>query len=55
MQGFRSVGSLQRLTSVFSAISNLFVPPRSHQAALATHVYRLRAMAAWKPAAGVLA
>jgi putative transposase len=55
MQGFRSVGGLQRFTSVFSAVRNLFVPPRSHQSALATHVYRLRAMAAWKAAAGALA
>jgi putative transposase len=55
MQGFRSVGGLQRFTSVFSAARNLFVPPNSHQSALATHVYRLRAMAAWKSAAGVLA
>ncbi len=55
MQGFQSVGGLQRFTSVFSAARNLFVPPRSHRSALATHVYRLRAMAAWKSAAGVLA
>jgi putative transposase len=55
MQGFQSVGGLQQFTSVFSAARNLFVPPRSHRSALATHVYRLRAMAAWKSAAGVLA
>jgi putative transposase len=55
MQGFRSAGGLQRFTSVFSAARNLFIPPRSHRSALATHVYRLRAMAAWKSAAGVLA
>jgi len=36
MQGFRSVGGLQRFTSVFSAVRNLFVPPCSHQSALAT-------------------
>jgi putative transposase len=54
MQGFRSVQGLQRFTSVFSAARNLFVPPRSHQSALATHVYRLQAMAAWKAAAVVL-
>ncbi|SFU23314.1 DDE domain-containing protein [Mesorhizobium sp. YR577] len=28
MQGFRSPGSLQRFVSIFSAIRNLFVPPR---------------------------
>jgi putative transposase len=54
MLGFRSVGGLQRFTSVISAARNLFVPPRSHQSALATHVYRLQAMAAWKAAAVVL-
>ncbi|MBO1908025.1 IS6 family transposase [Microvirga sp. 3-52] len=54
MQGFRSVGGLQRFTSVFSAVRNLFVPFRSHQSALATHLHRLRAMAAWKSLAGVL-
>ncbi|WP_445265568.1 DDE-type integrase/transposase/recombinase, partial [Sinorhizobium meliloti] len=26
MQGFRSVGGLQRFTSIFSALRNLFVP-----------------------------
>jgi putative transposase len=55
MQGFRSVGGLQRFTSVFSAGRNLFVPPRRHQSALATHLHRLQAMAAWKAAANVLA
>ena len=55
MQGFRSVGSVQRLTSVFSAVRNLCVPPHSRCSALATHLHRLQAMAAWKAAAGVLA
>jgi putative transposase len=55
MQGFRSAGGLQRFTSVFSAMRNLFVPPRSHRFALATHLHRLQALAAWKAAAGVLA
>ncbi len=55
MQGFRSVGGLQRFTSVFSAVRNLFVPPRSHQSALATHLHRLQATAEWNAAAGVLA
>jgi putative transposase len=54
MQGFRSGGGLQRFTSVFSAVRNLFIPPRSHQSALATHLCRLQAMTAWKAAAGVL-
>ena len=55
MQGFRSPGGLQRFTSVFSAIRNLFVPPRSRRSALATHLHRLTAMAAWKSAARVAA
>jgi putative transposase len=55
MQGFRSPGGLQRFTSVFSAVRNLFVPPRSHRSALATHLHRLQAVTAWKSAAGVAA
>ncbi|MBL0406001.1 IS6 family transposase [Microvirga aerilata] len=55
MQGFRSLGGLQRFTSVFSAVKNLFVPPHPHRSALATYLHRLQAMAAWKAAAGVLA
>ncbi|MET0528369.1 MAG: IS6 family transposase [Microvirga sp.] len=54
MQGFRSLGGLQRFVTVFSAVRNLFVPPRSRRSALATHLHRLQAMAAWKAAAGVL-
>jgi putative transposase len=54
MPGFRS-GGLQRFPSVFSAMRNLFVPPRSHWSALAIHLHRLQALAAWKAAAGVLA
>jgi putative transposase len=55
MQGFRSLGGLQTFTSVFSAIRNLFVPPRSCRSALATHLHRLNAMAEWKAAAGLIA
>jgi putative transposase len=55
MQGFQSTRGLQRFTSVFSAARNLFVPPRPSRSALATHLHRLQAMAAWKSAAGVLA
>jgi putative transposase len=55
MQGFWSAGGLQRFTSVFSAVGNLFVPPQSHQSALASYLHRLWAMAAWKAATGVLA
>jgi putative transposase len=53
MQGFRSPGDLQRFVSVFSAVRNLFVPPRSRRSALATHLHRLTAMAAWESAACV--
>src|SRR5215213_3754624 len=53
MQGFRSPRYLQRFVSVFSAVRNLFVPPRSHSSARATHLHRLNAMAEWKSAASV--
>jgi len=55
MQGFRSPGSLQRFVTVFSAVRNLFVPPRPRRSALATHLHRLNAMAQWKAAAGIAA
>jgi putative transposase len=55
MQGCRSPGGLQRFSSVFSAVRNLFVPPRSRRSALPTHLHRLNAMAAWKSAACVAA
>lgn len=50
MQGFRSPGSLQRFVSIFSAVRNLFVPPRSKRSAFQIHLHRLKAMAAWKAA-----
>jgi putative transposase len=55
MQGFRSPRYLQRFVSVFSAVRNLFVPPRSRRSARATHLHRINAMAAWKVAANVAA
>ena len=36
-------------------VRNLFVPPRSHRSAFATHLHRLDAMAEWKSAAAVIA
>ena len=48
MQHFRSVGALQRFVSIFSAIRNLIVPPRSRHSALQIHLHRLQAMAEWK-------
>jgi putative transposase len=53
IQGFRSPRYLQRFVSVFSAIRNRFVPPRSHRSAHARRLRRLNAMAEWKTAAGV--
>jgi hypothetical protein len=51
----RSPGSLQRFISIFSALRNLFVPPRSKRSALAIHIHRLQAMAEWEAAVGKLA
>jgi len=48
MQGFRSPGSLQRFVSIFSALRNLFVPPRSKRSAFQIHLHRLNAIAEWK-------
>lgn len=53
MQGFRSPGSLQRFVSVFSALRNLFVPPRSKRSAPATRIHRLQAIAEWKAVTAV--
>jgi len=55
MQGFRSVGSLQRFISVFSAVRNLFVAPHQKHSALATHIHRIQAMAQWRLVAGTTA
>ncbi|EIM29899.1 IS6 family transposase [Microvirga lotononidis] len=55
MQGIRFVGGLQQYVSVFSAVRNLFVPPRTRRSALATHLHRRTAMAEWKGAANLAA
>ncbi|MBY5716987.1 IS6 family transposase [Rhizobium leguminosarum] len=55
MQGFRSVGGLQRFISVFSAVRNLFVAPHQRHSALATHIHRSRAMAQWKAVTAAIA
>jgi putative transposase len=55
MQGFRSPGAPQRFVSIFSALRNLFVPPRSEQAALTIQLHRLSAIAHWKSIAGAVA
>jgi putative transposase len=55
MQGFRSPRYLQRFVSVFSAVRNLFVPPRSSRSAPATRLHRLNAMAEWNAVANIAA
>jgi putative transposase len=55
MQGFRSWRGLQRFTETFSAVRNLFVPPRSSRSALAIYLHRLRAFASWNAAAALAA
>jgi putative transposase len=55
MQGFRSPRYLQRFVNVFSAVRNLFVPPRSSRSAPATHLHRLNAMVEWKAVANIAA
>ncbi|MEI3856197.1 MULTISPECIES: IS6 family transposase [unclassified Ensifer] len=53
MQGFRSTRGLQSFLAVFSAVRNLFVPPRSKRTAMAIHLHRVRAIAHWHSIAGV--
>jgi putative transposase len=55
MQGFRSPSGLQCFVSVFSAVRNLFVPPRPSRSAIALHLHRLRAIAHWKAVTGTAA
>jgi putative transposase len=55
MQGFRSPGGLQRFVSIFSAVRNLVVPPRSKHSAIAVHLHRPRTISHWKTVAGVAA
>jgi len=53
MQGFRSPGSLQRFVSIFSALRNLFVPPRSKRSACHINLHRLNAMTQWRAVTGL--
>lgn len=55
MQGFRSPGGMQRFLFVFSAVRNLFVPPRSKNSAMTIYLHRLRAITQWNAVAGVSA
>lgn len=48
MQRFRSLGSLQRFVSIFSALRYLFVPPLSKRNAIQVYIHRLTAMTEWK-------
>jgi len=48
MQDFRSPAGLQRFSSIFSAVRNHFVPPRSKRSAFQILLHRLTAMAEWK-------
>lgn len=54
MQSFRSPGGLQWFTTIFSAVHNVFVPPRTHHSALVTHLHRLNAVAGWRTTAGII-
>ncbi|MCM2395723.1 IS6 family transposase [Rhizobium sp. S95] len=45
MQGLRSPGGLRRFVSVFSAVRNLCVPPRSKRSAFQNRVHRIQAIA----------
>ena len=51
LQHCRSAGALQRFVSVFSAVRNLFVPPRASRSALGIHLHRLHALARWNSVA----
>jgi putative transposase len=55
MQGFRSLGSLQRFIPTFSALRNLFVSPHSKRSAAHIRLHRLNAFAQWKAIAGAIA
>jgi putative transposase len=46
-QGFRSIGSLQQFVSIFSAVRNLFAPPRSIRSAAQIRDHRRQAIAEW--------
>jgi len=50
-QGFRSIGSLQHFVSIFSAVRNHFVQPRSNRSASQIRSFRQDAMAEWTTAA----
>lgn len=47
-QGFRSIASLQKFVSIFSAVRNLFVPSQTNCSATQVRNHRRQAMAEWK-------
>ena len=53
MQGFRSLGGLQRFVSIHSATRNCFSVPARRRSALTIRYHRLEALEAWKSAANV--
>jgi len=55
LQRFRSPGHCQRFVSVFSAVRNLFVPPRFVETALGRHIHQVRAIAQWNAATALAA
>ena len=52
LQGFRSIGSLQHVVSLFSAVRNLFIPDHTKPSASQIRNPRLQAMAQWKAVSG---
>jgi putative transposase len=48
------IGGLQRFTSIFSAIRNLFVSPARKRPTLSTHLHQLAAFARWRSAASLV-
>ncbi|MER9464159.1 hypothetical protein [Mesorhizobium sp. M0586] len=46
--GFRSVGPLQHLALILSAVQNLFVPTQTNRSAAQIRTHRRQAMAAWE-------
>lgn len=46
-QGFRSIGSLQHFVSIFSAVRNLFIPPRTSRPASQIRNHQRQAMVEW--------
>ncbi|MBO1360236.1 IS6 family transposase [Acetobacter sacchari] len=50
MQKFRSPGDCQHFVSDFSAVRNVFIPPKSIDNAISRHLHRLKSFAQWNGA-----